>query len=206
MFCKVVFVKIVHLASWEDTQFPGIFIFGMEICYLLNICGTRYILSVHEIIILVYKLLVKPCMNVEEIIFYMLFSWNSLLWLALVQPSSPSELNFLYQLIEWLISTAGVLPALTHVTAAMLIPPLHCNCQLMVGCTRVNHPYRDQRVGGIVNLCPLFYFVFDITNFLCFWTYAFGHPTYYPHAQITSGPSNSLSLDEHNRIAPWTGR
>ena len=27
MFCKVVFDKIVHLASWEDTQFGGVFNF-----------------------------------------------------------------------------------------------------------------------------------------------------------------------------------
>ena len=59
-----------------------------------------------------------------------------------------------------MISTAGALPAFTHFTAAVLKLPLHYNCLLMLGCTKANHPYRDQKVGGIVNLCLVFYFVF----------------------------------------------
>ena len=68
MFCKVVFVKRVHLASWEDTQFR-VFLF-LEWKFATS---TGYILSVHEIIILLYKLIIKPCMNVEEKILHVIF-------------------------------------------------------------------------------------------------------------------------------------
>jgi len=59
MFCKFkFFVKIVHLAFRKDTQFRAFLFlegkFGS---------GTHYILSIHDIIILLYKFLMKPCMS-----------------------------------------------------------------------------------------------------------------------------------------------
>lgn len=59
MFCKVVFDKIVHLASWEDTQFGGVFYFWNGNLLHLNICGTHHYLSIHKtIIIMLFKFLV----------------------------------------------------------------------------------------------------------------------------------------------------
>jgi hypothetical protein len=74
MFCKVVLVKIVLLASCRRTHNLWYSCFwNGNLLFPEHLWKPLYSDSIHEIIIMLYKSLVKPCMNVEEIIFCMLF-------------------------------------------------------------------------------------------------------------------------------------
>ncbi len=73
--CSVSFFdKIVHLASWEGTQCMEFFYFWNGSLLFPEHLWHPLFLIVHEIIILLYKLLVKPLMNIQEIIVSVLSS------------------------------------------------------------------------------------------------------------------------------------